>query len=244
MKTEELREMPEVELQARNRELRADLFHMSLNNSLDKLEKPHRIQQLRKDIARVETLLNSKPADLAANQIFTACKSTATNEQAITEVVSQITSLEEWNRLREAFSARYSDFHKGDLNQCLEQELSPNGKWNALINPLRERGIEILGLSKVDESAERIFTACQGADADAEGIRRAMTMVESRWDWMATVRAFRQRHGDFNDGDLMKSLDQKLSAAEMTEYVVEPLRANGIENKEKPAEQTEATVSE
>ena len=60
MKTEELREMPEVELQARNRELRADLFHLNLHNSLDKLEKPHRIRQIRKDIARVETMLNSK----------------------------------------------------------------------------------------------------------------------------------------------------------------------------------------
>jgi large subunit ribosomal protein L29 len=244
MKTEELREMPEVELQARNRELRADLFHMNLHNSLDKLEKPHRIRQLRKDIARVETLLNSKPADLAANQIFTACKSTSTNEQAITEVVSQIKSLEEWNHVREAFRARHSDFHEGNLIQCLKQELSPNEKWKVLIDPLRERGIEILGLSKVDEAADRIFTACEGVGTDEEGIRRAMRMLESRWDWMATVRAFRQRHGDFNDGDLMKCLDQELSAAEMTEYVVEPLRVNGIEIQEKPAEQTEATVSE
>ena len=244
MKTEELREMPEVELQARNRELRADLFHKHLDQSLGKLDRPHRIRQLRKDIARVETMLNTKQADLAATQIFTACKGAGINGQAITEAVSQLGSVEEWNRVREAFRARYGDFHKGDLNQCLDQELTANEKWKVLIDPLRERGIEILGLSKVEEAADRIFTACEGAGTDEEGIRRAMSMLESRWDWMATVRAFRQRHGDFNDGDLMKCLDQELSAAEMTEYVVEPLRANGIEIQEKPAEQTEETVSE
>jgi large subunit ribosomal protein L29 len=244
MKTEELREMPEVELQARNRELRADLFHLNLHKSLGKLDRPHRIRQLRKDIARVETMLSSKQADLAANQIFTACKSAGTNGQAITEAVSKLGSIEEWNHVREAFRARYGDFHEGDLNQCLERELTANEKWKVLIGPLRERGIEILALSKVEEAADRIFTACEGTDTDGEGIRQAMSMLESSWDWMATVRAFRQRHGDFNDGDLMKCLDQKLSAAEMTECVVEPLRANGIEIQEKPAEQAEPAVSE
>jgi hypothetical protein len=189
-------------------------------------------------------MLNSKQADLAANQIFTACKSAGTNEQIITEAVSKLGSVEEWNHVREAFQARYSDFHEGDLIQCLEQELSPNAKWKVLIDPLREQGIEILGLSKVDEAADRIFTACEGADADEEGIRQAMTMLESRWDWMATKRAFRQRHPDFHAGDLLNCLQEKLNAEELAGCVVEPLRAIGIEIQEKPAEQTEAAVSE
>jgi large subunit ribosomal protein L29 len=244
MKTEELREMPEVELQARNRELRADLFHLNLHQSLGKLDRPHRIRQLRKDIARVETMLNSKKFDLVANQIFTAFKGASTNEQAITEAVSQLESLEEWHRVREAFKARHRDFHEGDLIQCLEQKLSANKKWKVLIDPLREQGIDILGLSKVDEAADRIFTACQETGTDEEGIRQAMSMLESRWDWMATVRAFRQRHGDFYDGDLLKCLGEELGVEAMAEQVVEPLRANGIEIQEKPAKQAEPAMSE
>ena len=52
--------MPPVELQAKGRELRSELFNLNLQKSIGTLEKPHRIGELRKDIARVETALSTK----------------------------------------------------------------------------------------------------------------------------------------------------------------------------------------
>ena len=57
MKIEEIKEMPVVELQAKSRDLRLELFNLNLQKSMGTLEKSHRIGQIRKDIARVETML-------------------------------------------------------------------------------------------------------------------------------------------------------------------------------------------
>ena len=60
MNNKEIKEMPPVELQAKGRELRSELFNLNLQKSIGTLEKPHRIGELRKDIARVETALSTK----------------------------------------------------------------------------------------------------------------------------------------------------------------------------------------
>ncbi len=57
MKIEEIKEMPIVELQTKSRDLRMELFNLNLQKSMGTLEKSHRIGQIRKDIARVETML-------------------------------------------------------------------------------------------------------------------------------------------------------------------------------------------
>ena len=57
MKIQEIEEMPVVELQVKGRELRLELFNLNLQKSMGTLEKSHRIGQIRKDIARVETVL-------------------------------------------------------------------------------------------------------------------------------------------------------------------------------------------
>ena len=57
---DEIKEMPPVELQAKVRELRQELFGLNLQKSIGTLEKSNRISQLRKDIARVETVLSAK----------------------------------------------------------------------------------------------------------------------------------------------------------------------------------------
>ena len=47
-------------------ELRAELFNLNLQKSIGTLEKPHRIGELRKDIARVETALSAKKKEAAS----------------------------------------------------------------------------------------------------------------------------------------------------------------------------------
>jgi len=60
MKMSEIIEMPPVELQVKGRDLRQELFNLNLQKSIGTMEKSHRIGQLRKDIARVETALNAR----------------------------------------------------------------------------------------------------------------------------------------------------------------------------------------
>ncbi len=61
----EIKDLTLVELTAKNRDLRQELFNLRLQQASSQLEKPARLRLLRHDIARVETqisLLRSQPA--------------------------------------------------------------------------------------------------------------------------------------------------------------------------------------
>jgi len=51
--------MTAPELAAKSRDLRQELFNLRLQQATSQLEKPHRIRELRKDIARVETRISA-----------------------------------------------------------------------------------------------------------------------------------------------------------------------------------------
>jgi len=74
MKMSEINDETLVELQTKGRELRKELFGLNLQKSIGTLEKSHRIGQLRKDIARVETVLNVKNKSMLNNEIEAAAK--------------------------------------------------------------------------------------------------------------------------------------------------------------------------
>ena len=56
----ELRTLSETELEQKGRELRDELFNAKIRRSTEQLENTAVLGQLRKDIARVETLLTQK----------------------------------------------------------------------------------------------------------------------------------------------------------------------------------------
>jgi large subunit ribosomal protein L29 len=58
MKMSELKEKTAIELRADGRKLREELFNLRLQKATSQLEKPSRLRELRKDIARVETQLS------------------------------------------------------------------------------------------------------------------------------------------------------------------------------------------
>ncbi|HEY2341716.1 MAG TPA: 50S ribosomal protein L29 [Chthoniobacteraceae bacterium] len=66
MKTKEIRELTPDELQARKRELRNELFHLRIQQGSGAIEKPSLIRELRREVARVETVLNQKARTAAA----------------------------------------------------------------------------------------------------------------------------------------------------------------------------------
>ena len=55
MNISEIRDKTKVELAAQGRDLRTELFNLKLQRATSQLEKPIRLRQLRRDIARVET---------------------------------------------------------------------------------------------------------------------------------------------------------------------------------------------
>lgn len=53
-----LNEMSSTEVAAKGRELRQELFNLRLQQATARLEKPHRIRDIRREIARGETRLS------------------------------------------------------------------------------------------------------------------------------------------------------------------------------------------
>jgi len=58
MKMAELKDMTLVELAAKGRDLRQEVFHLRLQQASAQLEKPARLHTLRRDIARIETRMS------------------------------------------------------------------------------------------------------------------------------------------------------------------------------------------
>jgi large subunit ribosomal protein L29 len=55
MKQSELKDLTLTELAAKNRDLRQELFNLQLQKASSQLEKPDRLRELRRSIARLET---------------------------------------------------------------------------------------------------------------------------------------------------------------------------------------------
>ncbi|MAG32059.1 MAG: 50S ribosomal protein L29 [Deltaproteobacteria bacterium] len=60
MQAAELRSLSESELEQKGREFRDELFNARIRRATEQLENTAQLGQLRKDIARVETLLTQK----------------------------------------------------------------------------------------------------------------------------------------------------------------------------------------
>jgi len=60
MKAREIRELTLEELAVKSRELRGDLFNAHVKRSTGQLENTAKLEQHRRDIARVETVLREK----------------------------------------------------------------------------------------------------------------------------------------------------------------------------------------
>ncbi len=60
MKISEIKNLSADELRTRKRELRQESFHLRLQQQSGQLEKPSQIREIRREVARVETVLAQK----------------------------------------------------------------------------------------------------------------------------------------------------------------------------------------
>ncbi len=65
MKAKELRELQTAELQGKLRELKEELFNLRFQHATGQLENPMRIREVKKDYARVMTILSERAAQEA-----------------------------------------------------------------------------------------------------------------------------------------------------------------------------------
>ena len=60
MTSKEIRDLSPVEINTKLREIREQLLQLRLRKQTGQVEKTHELRTLRKDIARLETILNQK----------------------------------------------------------------------------------------------------------------------------------------------------------------------------------------
>lgn len=60
MKAKELREMTTAELESKLAELKKDLFFLRMQHATNQLDNPLRINVVKKDIARIKTVIREK----------------------------------------------------------------------------------------------------------------------------------------------------------------------------------------
>jgi large subunit ribosomal protein L29 len=60
VKVEEIRELHEDELRSREKELDDQLFRLRIQKSMGQLEAPAKMRDLRRDLARIKTILREK----------------------------------------------------------------------------------------------------------------------------------------------------------------------------------------
>jgi large subunit ribosomal protein L29 len=60
MKIAEIKELTIKELETRKREMRQEIFNLRIQQEAGQLEKPHMLRSLRRDVARVDTVLTEK----------------------------------------------------------------------------------------------------------------------------------------------------------------------------------------
>jgi len=60
VKAKDLREKTSEELNAKLKELKGDLFNLRFQLAINQLDNPHKIKEVKKDIARIMTILHQK----------------------------------------------------------------------------------------------------------------------------------------------------------------------------------------
>jgi large subunit ribosomal protein L29 len=68
MKFKEISEMSSDELETKKRDMRQESLHLRLQQQSGQLEQPSRLRLLRRDVARIETVLSKRTAEAEATK--------------------------------------------------------------------------------------------------------------------------------------------------------------------------------
>jgi len=62
VKATEIKKLSDAELEAKLKELKGELFNLRFQHAINQLDNPHKIADVKKDIARVKTIIREKNA--------------------------------------------------------------------------------------------------------------------------------------------------------------------------------------
>ena len=62
MKATEIKKLSDAELETKLKELKGELFNLRFQHAINQLDNPHKIADVKKDIARVMTVIREKNA--------------------------------------------------------------------------------------------------------------------------------------------------------------------------------------
>lgn len=68
MKAKEIRNLTDAEARAKLQDLRQELFNLRLQARTVRLQRPSRLRELRRDVARIETVLRERQLAAAGNK--------------------------------------------------------------------------------------------------------------------------------------------------------------------------------
>ena len=68
MKSKEIQELSDAEAQAKIRDLRQEMFNLRLQQQTARLERSSRLNEVRKDVARIKTVLRERQLKAAATK--------------------------------------------------------------------------------------------------------------------------------------------------------------------------------
>ena len=77
MKIKEIRDHSDAELTTRKRDLRQESFHLRLQQQSGQMEKPSRLREIRREVARIETTLSQRRLGQDAPKATVAAKKPA-----------------------------------------------------------------------------------------------------------------------------------------------------------------------
>eukprot|EP01065_Artemidia_motanka_P001401 TRINITY_DN10632_c2_g1_i2.p1 TRINITY_DN10632_c2_g1~~TRINITY_DN10632_c2_g1_i2.p1 ORF type:complete len:1211 (+),score=401.82 TRINITY_DN10632_c2_g1_i2:60-3692(+) len=172
-------------------------------------------------------------ADAVADELAKAMKGFGTDEDSVFRALAGVKSQADWKAAKVAFRKSYPDMCGGDLVKALKDELGSSD-----IEKCRQvligNGVSFEGPSKPPSKTEKaaavadmLFKAMKGFGTNEAEIFLALGGIKSQEGWAAVIEQFRLRHGGFNGGDLMKSLESELDKDDV-ERCKMTLMQNGI----------------
>ena len=69
MKAVDIRDMNDNELTSKLQDLKSELFNLRFQHAVNQLDNPKRLTAVKKDIARVKTIIHEREAEYAAEQV-------------------------------------------------------------------------------------------------------------------------------------------------------------------------------
>ena len=138
MKYSELQDKTLTELSARSRELRMELFNLKLQKATSQLEKPVRLRELRRDIARVETRITAVRQKGILEQVSGALQGLGEfNADTIGQAVRALMK-------KESIGRKNMLRILGNVFNRKHQRLSAHGLFQQIENAGRNKALEVL----------------------------------------------------------------------------------------------------